>query len=377
MTRRGELEGTPRVNLNLGYVYKPMSEVYHTNNLDFWTTSRANSLGFLDREPPRPLDAAESCHVVAIGDSYVEAKEVPIDGKFHLRLEAIAARELPEMEITTSAFGRGHTGQVNQLTYWDKYARFLRPKLLILVFVANDFRDNAPLLDAVLEGEDPEHRCQASFQRRRDGTMALRPPDPGCASYKLPRTAPSIFVRVLHRAERTSLFVRRLKGWGLPWPSHLPSSVYEDRATLLAQRPKYAALFSEWRPASLADLIDGFANPQLPPLLQDALDYTAFALQQFKHRADRDGTDMILLTTHFVGTHGDQAFERISSIAGKLEIPVVSQADYILRRGAKLEDAHWAHDAHWNANGHLWAAEALAEYLGTHPQVCRQAAPWR
>ena len=71
----------------VGLILKPNAEIRSTNGLDFWTISRTYSLGFLDREPPTPEPAAASCHITMIGDSFVEAREVPIADKFHVRLE--------------------------------------------------------------------------------------------------------------------------------------------------------------------------------------------------------------------------------------------------------------------------------------------------
>ena len=79
----------------VGVLGKPDSEVRWTNGLDYWTVSRTNSLGFLDREPLDPERAAASCHVAVIGASFVEAKEVAVADKFHVVLEALAGRELP------------------------------------------------------------------------------------------------------------------------------------------------------------------------------------------------------------------------------------------------------------------------------------------
>ena len=56
----------------VGVIRPPHAEVRFTNSGDFWQVSRANGLGFLDREPPDPARAAESCHVTFIGDSFVE-----------------------------------------------------------------------------------------------------------------------------------------------------------------------------------------------------------------------------------------------------------------------------------------------------------------
>ena len=52
-----------------GSLLPPDTEVRRTNQLDFWTVSRTNRLGFLDRGPPSPQRAAESCHIAVIGDS--------------------------------------------------------------------------------------------------------------------------------------------------------------------------------------------------------------------------------------------------------------------------------------------------------------------
>ena len=47
----------------VGLLRPPTTEIRWTNQFDFWTVSRTNRLGFLDREPPSPERAAESCHV--------------------------------------------------------------------------------------------------------------------------------------------------------------------------------------------------------------------------------------------------------------------------------------------------------------------------
>lgn len=54
----------------LGFVFTPGAMVTHTNDVAFHVTQQANSLGFLDREPARVTD---SCRVLPIGDSFVEA----------------------------------------------------------------------------------------------------------------------------------------------------------------------------------------------------------------------------------------------------------------------------------------------------------------
>ncbi len=330
---------------NVGYLRPPDTEIRYTNRLDFWNVSRTNSLGFLDREPPSPERAAATCHVSVIGDSFVEAREVPIDHKLHVRLEELAADRLPRLDVTTSAFGIGNTGQVRQLPFYDEYARRLRPKLLVLVFVNNDFINNAPLIVGTRRSG---RKKNLTVRRRSDGTLEL--------AWFLPRE------------------------WS-PWPPASWAARAMEKAVELSWlalwlRAKRNALSPPDEEQWLIRMMESLARQPdslrfwSAPVFEDGLQYTAFALEQFKERADRDGANLVILTTHTLKTRGAPMFERLSEMAAALGIPVIDQADYILRRGARLTDAQWPHDGHWNPAGHQWAAEALLEYIEQRPEVC-------
>ena len=87
--------------------------------------------------------------------------QVPVAAKVHVRLEALAARRLPRLDVTTSAFGMFDTGQIAQLPFYDTYARRLHPKLLVLVFFHNDFWNNSSVLTALRRGLDPDRLRRA------------------------------------------------------------------------------------------------------------------------------------------------------------------------------------------------------------------------
>ena len=162
----------------VGLVYEPGVEHRWTNYRDFWNISRANSWGFFDREPIRSERAAESCHVTIIGDSFIAARQVPVSDKVQVRLEELAAEDLPELGVTTSAFGVHNTAQVNQLPIYDRYASRLSPKLLVLVFTDNDLYGSSASLVALRHGWDPDRAPYTYAEQARDGTMKLRPPSP-------------------------------------------------------------------------------------------------------------------------------------------------------------------------------------------------------
>ena len=370
---------------DVGLLLSPRTEVRWTNRVDFWTVSRTNSLGFLDREPPSPARAAESCHVAVIGDSYVDAREVPISEKFQVRLEEMVARELPALDVTTSAFGRGNTGQIEQLAWYDEYARHLRPRLVVLVFVPNDFANNFPLWRSVSDGFDPEHRPYVSAERAADGGFRLRPPDPDYRRFRLsdssvpslwntptPVTDPSLFrswlnARIASRtdARENHLYAQRLR-----------------RLELLSRRPALAPLFDERQSASKTlrrILVPRAINRQVSllfaeendgPLYTETLAFTAFALDEFKKRAERDGAALVILAQHAARRYGGGVLARLNELAAERRIPVVDHGDFINRQGGRLRDAEWAHDGHWNLAGHRWAAEALLEYLKQNQELC-------
>ena len=360
---------------NVGYVRTPDTEIRHTNRLDFWTVSRVNSLGFLDREPPSPERAAAGCHIAMIGDSFVEAMEVPIEDKFHVRLEALAARALPHLDVTTSAFGRSYTAQVQQLPFYDEYARHLRPKLLVLVFVPNDLRDNSPILRALELGWDPEYPPQPILERNQDGAMQLRPPHPDHEKFRLPRR-PGPESRIVRAAKRKVKEVSWFASWLDARKDLLisfdPAIARATRRELLSQRPGYAALLEGWQPAPERAIESMVTGDDRPPALEEAWEYTAFAMEQFRERAERDGARLVILASHRLKLVYAEAgmFDRLGEVAAALGIPVIDQADYILRQGGRLGKAQWRHDAHWNVAGHRWAAEALLEWLKDNQETC-------
>ena len=360
----------------VGGIFKPNAEVRHTNRLDFWTISRTNSLGFADREPVSSERAAASCHVAMIGDSYVEAHQIPIADKFHVRLEELAAEELRHLDVTTSAFGISDTGQVNQLAYYDEFARYLRPALLVLVFVPNDFVNNAPILYGLYRGVDPDRLTEVSATRGADGTITLRPPHPPSPESRLATmasTSPPWYTRATDHLTGISLLANWLDAKRRAFSSADTDPELIAWVALLSRRsPRYAALFDGWRPTTRSEIRTSFLEARdLPPVYEDALDFTAFALDQFRERADRDGAALAILSSHDIGTRGDLGFDRLTALTEPRGIPVVDYNDYVLRQGAEpRRDARWEHDDHWNTAGHRWAAEALLEYLKENQEIC-------
>ena len=342
----------------VGVLNEPGAEVRWTDHSNYWVAQRANRWGFLDREPLTPEQAARTCHIAFIGDSFVEALEVPVAYKFHVRLEELAARALPRLNISTAAYGRRATGQINQLPFYAEYARSLRPKLVVLVFLDNDFRDNHRLLAALRTGWDPDRSPHVVAEKTATGAIALRPPDPAWRDLSV-RFDP---------LEKVSLASRWLQCKTSDPPSAGLTKDYWSHlwAELLAQRrPRYQSMIEASQPCLRVAL------PDPPtPLFREALEFTAFALDEFQRRVAADGGSLWILFASTLGDASDPHRVVVENLAEARGIPVVSQHDYIVRQGRNLRDGSFYRDAHWNSTGHQWAAEALLERLRERPEVC-------
>ena len=350
----------------LGYIYGPNFEFEVTDGLDFWTVQRANSLGFLDREPIEPARATESCHITIIGDSFVEANEVQLSDKMQIQLEGLAATERPDLDVTVSAFGIRNTGQVNQLPLYDGYARHLNPDLMVLVFVDNDPIDNSTVSASLLSGMEPGNTSRVHAVMSSDGAVELRLPNTDAPKRLLPPTPeslPSWRTRFIKQATKTSRLARwlqlRLSGF-----LRLPSSDGEivARVQELIRRQEHAWMFGGWIPTSRAEIDDVLLDGE-SSVFQEVWGITKFTLGQFKRRADHDGVDLMILSAYILGDEGDPMFDVLNGIATSLDIPVVSQQSYIDRQGYSTRDARFRNDLHWSPTGHRWAAEAVWEYV--------------
>ena len=113
-------------------------------------------------------------------------------------------------------------------------------------------------------------------------------------------------------------------------------------------------------------MADEFFMDDPPSAFKDAVDFTAFALDQFKQRAARDNFALLLLQVQL----DRQMRTLVTSLATDREIPIINLHDYLTSRSVAWQESHWAHDTHWNPAGHQWVAEVLPEYLEHNQAIC-------
>lgn len=383
----------------LGFTFQPSNELQYTNHLNFWVSETTNSLGFLDREPLHADQGERGCRVTFLGDSFVEAAQVSIDQKVQVVFERMSRRALPSLNIRANAFGFSGTGQLNQLTFYDVLVRPTRPKVVVLVIVANDMANNSFLLESIRNGWHPLHppRQFARYDDRRQ-EIALLPIDPEWRSFLLhdipadDRGAAAVLHRTFadgsylynwlyaHLSLQTPVFAARLRG------AATPEEQYQHRIAQLKADPEFAASFTGWNYPHDWDMDLMFNARNLPPIFQDAITFTGFALDQFVIRARREGFHLLGVVTHSLFSSVDKvpraklsenplevrgAFNRVAKLLTERGIPFIDEQEYLISMGLDPRMASFKHDGHWSVQGHAWAAEAVTEYFIQHPELCQ------
>lgn len=333
----------PRV----GFLFDSGAALKYTNGSDFWTDSQVNSLGFLDREPkiPKPVD---TFRILVIGDSFVEAAQVHMEQKFHVLLqERLNERLSGGLRIDSVALGSSGTGQVNQIAFYDAFGPRLKPDLVILLFVFNDFANNSSLLEAV-----------------RNGWSPLRPP--------------RLFFR--HSDEGGFERIGLAADWNqhlIPVPQDQPyDQLIAHRVGYLRRQPEFEPALGDWTPPDDLDLDNVFYASDMPPAFNEALEATAEAFRVFAEYAKRDGFSLLVVATPHDGpqSHATRhvvpglARMRLRERVATLGIPFFDPSPGFKGRGDP-EDAVFKLDSHWSATGHQWAAEEIADYLVAHPAL--------
>lgn len=353
----------------VGTTFKPNARVVLTNGLDFRTEQTSNEVGFLDRPLPPIERKSGTCRIALIGDSFVEAAQVPIRQKVQVEVQRILEATDPALKVETMAFGFSGTGQLNQLGYLETFVRPRKPDVIALVFVSNDFANNSALLEAIRVGWHPLHAPRL-FARERAGNIELQPIDPDWSRDRLRAAAderPALHVW-LHRVSRFYRWVNAKLSlqysWIAAWIGREPTE--GDRtaariAELAKVAPETIKLLEGWDARALPE-IDGIFRTlgPFPEAFEQALRFTGFAFDIYKERAEAGGAKLVVIGTHELD---DTLERRLMGMLAPRDIPFVSLRRYITNTGKNIRDAHWRHDAHWSPQGHTWAAEVIAQEI--------------
>jgi hypothetical protein len=351
-----------RFDPTIGFKFDPGAEVRWTNGVDFWQSTVVNADGMLDRSMPGPK-AVGTCRILFVGDSFVEAAQVPIDDKVQVVIEKMARARGGLPPIEAAGVGFSGTGQASQLALYEKIGRKFAPDIVVIVVVSNDFTDNSAILSSLLNGWDPR-RPPREFFVPGDGPdgFVRQKIDPAWREAGMPTGAvpEGSIDTALARLSYLYVFVRgHLRA---QFPSLFPNRSAEAIAARVAWArgiDLYAKAEQGWNLAEypLADAKFNRPDP-LPPVFEEALGATRAAFAEFKRLGETDKFRLLALGTHSL--YSPSPFgDRLQAILSDLAIPYADQTEHIRKAGGTADQAHFPRDGHWNAQGHRWAAETV------------------
>jgi hypothetical protein len=128
------------------YGYEPNLKTSYVNEF------RWNSLGYFDHDYHLEKPPGTE-RILVIGDSYVEAVQVPLKRTFHKLLETSLNRGdsgTNKKKVEVIALGNSGTGQVEHFKVLQSKAFAYNPDVVIVTLCSNDFCDDDPELSAEL-----------------------------------------------------------------------------------------------------------------------------------------------------------------------------------------------------------------------------------
>lgn len=324
---------------------------------EFFVPVEINAAGRRDLD--RAVDkAAGTFRVLLLGDSFVEALQVPLAETFarglERRLGAVAGRPVEVVSMGVSGYGTA-----SEYLWYREHGRAFRPDVVLLSFYpGNDVRNNSPTLEPTLR---PVYAADGTLERVAGGKAGT-----GGGGGWLNRSAAYRYVRKLVLTRQPAL-AARLADWGLLQRGALRSAPMSDDVPVdywvFAQQP--------------------------PPEWQDAWARTEGLLAALHQAVTADGAALvIMIVTAREQIYADAwaqlqaTYPAMQRVAWDLDGPERRVLDWCARndvpcvplspafRGARDESPplHWHFDGHWTPAGHTLAAQTMADALQASAQ---------
>lgn len=306
-----------RIDQNTGLLtFRPNEKIYIRSEC-FSNVVKTNSLGFHSKEYnlARPDDVFR---IVIIGDSFIEASQVPIEKTFaHLLEEKLNNQANSKYRYEVIPFGISSHGTYKSLLYLKAYALDFEPDLIIAAYTLNDLEDDA------ME--------EIKFNERSRPILEIAPVGPKS---------------VVQRAE--SFF----------------KSILRKSVLVTTLRKKILSLKSNLEGKTIAEpFVDNVELVAKAWVIQEKL------FSSFNEISRANNSKFLLLSLADARVHSDSAIdtvesEKLKSIAEKNNFPYFDLMPIFKERAEKEGKVTvWPCDGHWNETGNEWAADALFKYL--------------
>ena len=332
---------------------------------DYGVLVRTNALGMRDR-PHARLPAPGTFRIVVLGDSFMEAYQVPLEQSLPYQLqERLASRGVEVLNL-----GVGGYGTAQALLALQEEGLGYQPKLVVLAFYAgNDVQNNSYEIEAALNGEDEPTTFARPYARASslDGPLEWRPPD---------RARLEPYARRWHERRRSSLdgLRRALQ------PAMVANLIEQATGSLwsrLTNRERYEPqLLFGW------PMLREVSDPQAARLWEEAWLTTRRLLLELDRVSRAAGARFALLIVPaqlqadagvlaaVQAAHPDLEFDplrinrELARFCAEAGIPLLDPTPALAREQDAGRPMYYTlEDRHWNAAGQALATDLLAEFL--------------
>lgn len=333
---------------------------------EFSVIHKVNSYGFRDREydipkPPR------THRTLILGDSFVEAIQVPLDSTFHNLVEDSLNSLNLDQKFEVIGMGMGGYGTAQEYLAFNHFGKKFNPDLVILCFFAfNDVENNSPELN--WQHKRPFYSVDEKSQLVKL-PFVLPPPDGFFKRFvkSLPLRSPHFLLDLISRGGMFSFLVKKdIITWDKNLPAPTANGVFVDYYLYEKEWSKNwvdawnvtEALILGLRDAVVASDAD-FIVVTLPNPPQLQVDANGF----FSEKAWGD-----LVSKYPAIEEMEFDWDKPNKIIKQFLLKEnIKYIDLLKPFRDSLEkdkkELTYKHDIHWNSRGHELVAKTLTDYF--------------
>ena len=353
----------------IGWIFEPGATVKWTNHSTFWQESKANEMGFLDRPGVLERHSPNSCDIIFLGDSFVEAAQVPVEKKSHIVLERMANNLPLGRTVRTSAFGYSGTGQVSQRPFFDKFIVPLKPDLLIMMVISNDLSDNSPILTSIRNGWHPDFSPRPFYKKDQNGQLKYTLDHPDWAEHLL--TTP-----ILSSLKNSAIWKRLGINFSVKY--NISDPVIESRVKELLKLDL---------PGHVSEGIESIKNHadidfryRENAVDKEAISITRHVFDYYNKLTRKIGTKILIVYNYdIVGDknntiaieQADQRRNIFLEIGRDFSIPVILMDNGKFISDKTIGKLFLKNDGHWSIEGHNEVAKKVLSFLMEDKTICQ------